>query len=206
MQTLPTLSWRPLLLAVGLAAAAGMLGGCATVTTVESNVQSFAATPAPLQPGPFRFDRLPSQDQNTQQAQVLEGMAQAALEGQGFTRADAGARYSVQIGAGTADAVLAYPDPFFDRRLRFPYGRARLWHGRLFYDPLWSDREVYITRVHLEIRDVSTGKLVYESTATNEESWFKADKVLPALFAAAMADFPSPPKGVRKVVVKLSPP
>jgi hypothetical protein len=65
------------------------------------------------------------------------------------------------------------------------------------------DRESYVTRVRMEIRDLGTGKVVYESTATNEESWFNPARVLPALFEAAMADFPTPPKGVRKVVVKL---
>ena len=65
------------------------------------------------------------------------------------------------------------------------------------------DRESYVTRVRVEIRDLGTGKVVYESTATNEESWFNPSRVLPALFEAALADFPTPPKGIRKVVVKL---
>ena len=30
-----------------------------------------------------------------------------------------------------------------------------------------------------------------------------ANRILPALFQAVLADFPSPPKGVRKVIVKL---
>ena len=189
---------------VALAAAAIALTGCATVSTVESDVQSFATTPSPVQAGTFRFERLPSQDQDAAQAASLEGMAQAALVKAGFTRVDAGARYSVQIGAGTAETVSAFPDPFFGRSAWAPFGRPRMWPGRHFFGSPWLfDRESYVTRVRVEIREQSSGKLVYESTATNEESWFNPTRVLPALFEAALADFPTPPKGVRKVVVKL---
>lgn len=189
---------------VALVAAAVVLTGCATVSTVESDVQSFATTPTPVQVGTFRFERLPSQEQDAAQAASLEGMAQAALVKAGFSRADAGARYSVQIGAGTAETVSAFPEPFFGRSAWSPFGRPRMWHGRHFYGSPWLlDRESYVTRVRVEIRELSSGKLVYESTATNEETWFNPARVLPALFEAAMADFPTPPKGVRKVVVKL---
>lgn len=200
MTTRKTLS-KPIVAAI-VATAALLLGGCATVSTVESDVQSFSAAPAPVQAGTFRFERLPSQDQDTGQAALLEGMAQTALQRAGFSRDDSSAtRYSVQIGAGTSQAVLDYSDPFFGR-FAWSFGRPRMWHGRPFYAAPWPDREVYVTRVRLEIRDLGTGKVVYESTATNEASWFDAKRVLPAMFEAAMADFPSPPKGVRKVVVK----
>ena len=178
------------------------LCGCTTVSTVESDVQSFSGAPTAVQPGPFRFERLPSQDQDASQSALLEGMAQTALEQAGFSRSDATTRYSVQIGASTSQAVLAYPDPFLGR-FAWPFGRPRLWQGRLFYASPWPDRELYVTRVRLEIRELSTAKVVYESTATNEESWFNANRILPALFQAVMADFPTPPKGVHKVVVKL---
>ena len=187
-----------------LCAAVFVLTGCATVSTVESDVQSFATTPTPVQPGTFRFERLPSQDVDAAQAASLENMAQAALAKFGFSRNDTGARYSVQIGAGTVETVSTFSDPFFGRSAWSPFGRPRMWPGRHFYGSLWlMDRESYVTRVRVEIRDLGTGKVVYESTATNEESWFNPARVLPALFEAAMADFPSPPKGIRKVVVKL---
>ena len=192
------------LVRMALVAVAAVLTGCATVSTVESDVQSFATTPTPVQAGTFRFERLPSQDQDATQAASLEKMAQAALVKAGFSRVDTGARYSVQIGAGTAETVSAFPDPFFGRSAWSPFGRPRMWHGRHFYGSPWlMDRENYVTRVRLEIRELSSGKLVYESTATNEESWFNPARVLPALFEAALADFPTPPKGVRKVVVLL---
>lgn len=189
---------------MALVTAVALLTGCATVSTVESNVQSFSTTPTPVQAGTFRFERLPSQDVDAAQAASLESMAQAALVKAGFSRNDTGARYSVQIGAGTAETVSAFAEPFFGRSAWAPFGRPRMWHGRHFYGSPWLlDRETYVTRVRVEIRDLGTGKVVYESTATNEESWFNPTRVLPALFEAAMADFPSPPKGARKVVVKL---
>lgn len=189
---------------VALVAAAIALTGCATVWTVESDVQSFATTPSPVQAGTFRFERLPSQDVDATQAASLEGMAQAALMKAGFSRMDSGARYSVQIGAGTEQTVSTFHDPFFGRSAWAPFGRPRMWFGQHFYGSPWLfDRESYVTRVRVEIRELGTGKVVYESTATNEESWFNPARVLPALFEAALADFPTPPKGVRKVVVKL---
>ena len=188
---------------LALVAAAVVLTGCATVSTVESDVQSFATTPTPVQPGTFRFERLPSQDVDATQAASLENMAQAALVKAGFSRADTGARYSVQIGAGTTETVSTLTDPF-GRSAWSPFGQPRMWPGRHFYGSPWlMDRESYVTRVRVEIRDLGTGKVVYESTATNEETWFNPARVLSALFEAAMADFPTPPKGVRKVVVKL---
>lgn len=193
--------FKPALAAL-VATAALLLGGCATVSTVESEVQSFSAAPIPVQAGTFRFERLPSQDQDANQSAMLEGMAQTALEKAGFSRNDAAARYSVQIGAGTSESVQGYPGPFFGR-FAWSFGRPGMWRGRAFYSSPWPDNELYITRVRLEIRQLSSGKVVYESTATNEESWFNASRVLPAMFEAVMADFPSPPKGVRKVVITL---
>ena len=191
------------LVLVAWVAAVGLLTGCATVSTVESDVQSFSTTATPVQAGTFRFERLPSQDQNAEQATSLESMAQAALLKAGFTRVESGARYSVQIGAGTVEAVQTFHYPFFGRAAWSQFGYHRLWPSRGFYGQPWPDRESFVTRVRLEIRDLNTSAVVYESTATNEESWFNPARVLPALFEATLADFPSPPKGVRKVVVPL---
>lgn len=189
---------KPLVL-VAWIATIGVLTGCATVSTVESDVQSFSATPTPVQPDTFRFERLPSQDQDAEQATSLENMAQAALEKAGFNRVESGARYSVQIGAATMEA---FPDPFFGRPAWSQFGRNRMWAGRTYYGSPWLDRESFVTRVRLEIRDLRSGMLVYESSATNEERWYNPARVLPALFEATLADFPTPPKGVRKVVVQ----
>lgn len=191
---------KPAALAIVLTAAT-LLTGCATVSTVESDVRSYSAASAPVQAGTFTFERLPSQDQDAEQAALVESMAQGALQKMGFTRVDTGARYSIQIGAESSEAAPTYSEPFYAP----PYwNRPRMWFGRPFYATPWPEREVYLTRVHLEIRDLGTGKVVYESTATNEQSWFKANRVLPAMFDAVLVDFPSPPKGVRKVIVKLA--
>ena len=95
------------LVLVAWVAAVGLLTGCATVSTVESDVQSFSTTATPVQAGTFRFERLPSQDQNAEQATSLESMAQAALLKAGFTRMESGARYSVQIGRPSPTRFLA---------------------------------------------------------------------------------------------------
>jgi len=192
---------RPLVTAI--LALSALLTGCATVSTLESDVLSFASAPASTQAGPFTFERLPSQYQDPKQTLAFEQMAQAALEKRGFTRNDASPQFSVQVSAATSDAVLVYPDPFFGRFSAAPFGRSRRWHGRVFYGPLWPDSTVHVSRVRLEIRDLRAGTVVYESTATNERSWFDGEKMFPAMFEAALADFPAPPNGVRKVIVKL---
>jgi len=186
-----------------LAVAALLLTGCATVSTLESEVLSFSSAPASTQAGPFTFERLPSQYQDPNQTLAFEQMAQAALEKRGFTRNDASPQFSVQVSAATSDAVLVYPDPFFGRFSAAPFGRSRRWHGRVFHAPPWPDSTVHVSRVRLEIRDLRAGTVVYESTATNERSWFDGEKMFPAMFEAALADFPTPPNGVRKVIVKL---
>lgn len=192
---------RPLVTAI--LALSALLTGCASVSTLESDVLSFASAPVSTQAGPFTFERLPSQYQDLNQTLAFEQMAQAALEKRGFTRNDASPQFSVQVSAATSDAVLVYPDPFFGRFSAAPFGRSRRWHGRVFYGPLWPDSTVHVSRVRLEIRDLRAGTVVYESTATNERSWFDGEKMFPAMFEAALADFPAPPNGVRKVIVKL---
>ncbi|MDO8286688.1 MAG: DUF4136 domain-containing protein [Rhodoferax sp.] len=192
---------RPLVTAI--LALSALLTGCASVSTLESDVLSFASAPVSTQAGPFTFERLPSQYQDPKQTLAFEQMAQAALEKRGFTRNDASPQFSVQVSAATSDAVLVYPDPFFGRFSAAPFGRSRRWHGRVFYGPLWPDSTVHVSRVRLEIRDLRAGTVVYESTATNERSWFDGEKMFPAMFEAALADFPAPPNGVRKVIVKL---
>lgn len=192
---------RPLVTAI--LALSALLTGCASVSTLESDVLSFASAPVSTQAGPFTFERLPSQHQDLNQTLAFEQMAQAALEKRGFTRNEASPQFSVQVSAATSDAVLVYPDPFFGRFSAAPFGRSRRWHGRVFYGPLWPDSTVHVSRVRLEIRDLRAGTVVYESTATNERSWFDGEKMFPAMFEAALADFPAPPNGVRKVIVKL---
>jgi hypothetical protein len=53
------------------------------------------------------------------------------------------------------------------------------------------------------MRDLHTGLVVYETRATSEAPWADTENVLPAMFEAALRDFPNPPAGVRKVGVEI---
>ncbi len=181
------------------------LAGCAGVTTVVGDVSSFARSSAEVKAGSFRFERLPSQEQDAQQTAALEGMAQRALEQAGFKRSDAGpAQFSVQVGAWTSEALEIWPEPGLGRwGWASRFDRLRPWGLRpALYGPR-SDRQVFLTKVKLDIRDLASAKVVYETTATNEQNWFVAEEVLPALFEAALAGFPTPNPKVHAVAVVL---
>ena len=92
--------------ALSLAAAAAtlvLLGGCAAVSTVSTDVSSFGEWPADRKPGTYAFERLPSQAARAAESAALEAAAMPALAKAGFTPAAAGATPDVlvQVGART---------------------------------------------------------------------------------------------------------
>mgnify|MGYP001796370640 CR=1 FL=1 len=57
--------------------------------------------------------------------------------------------------------------------------------------------------VTLLLRDLRTGQLVYETSATHTGPWNDRYNILRALLAAALKDFPNPPAGPRSVKVEI---
>jgi hypothetical protein len=182
-------------------AAAFMLAGCASTYMLDNTVQSFSQLQALPQPATYRFERLPSQ-QDPAQIQ-LEAMADQALNAAGLHRDDANPRYSVQIGARTAETLSPWADP---------WGRGWGWGGwgwrrhygvgvgfGMPYEPPWYHREVNVV-----VRDLATNKVVYESRAINDGPFFDAAKVFPAMFQAALQGFPNPPQGPRVVNIQIA--
>jgi hypothetical protein len=101
---------------IAAALAATALAGCASLNNVESDVSSFSRWPAGRTPSTYAFERLPSQQANPQQAQVLEDTARRAVESAGFVPAPEGSPpdVTVQIGARvTAYEVAPWDDPFW---------------------------------------------------------------------------------------------
>ena len=84
-----------------LLAAALLLGGCAAIRSVDSDVSTYSRWPAERKPTTYVFERLPSQQDRPEQQQRLEDAARAAVEGAGFTPAadPKAADVSVQVGA-----------------------------------------------------------------------------------------------------------
>lgn len=178
---------------LGVVALLALLAGCAGTYMLDNTVQSFGqltAAPAALT---YRFDRLPSQ-QVAGQAQ-LEAMADTALHQAGFRRDDASPRYGVQIGARVVEVVSPFADPWDG------WGYGRRWHRMgmgPFMEPPWFHREVSVV-----VRELATGRIVYETRASSDGPFSNSATVLPAMFQAAMQGFPTPPQGPRTVNVQL---
>jgi hypothetical protein len=61
----------------------------------------------------------------------------------------------------------------------------------------------YRREVSVLMRDLHTGLVVYETRATSDVPWADTDNVLPAMFEAALQEFPHPPAGARKVGIEI---
>ncbi|MCY7316573.1 MAG: DUF4136 domain-containing protein [Rubrivivax sp.] len=194
------------------AAATLVLGGCAALTSVSSEVSSFGEWPADRKPGTYAFERLPSQQARAAETEQLEAAARSALAKAGFTQVAAGQEPNVlvQVGArvGRSDYSSPWADPIWWRG-SFGYYRHGPWSGPrwgtglglgLNYEPQRYEREIAVL-----IRDRASGKPLYESRASNESiSSSAAAETLSAMFGAALMDFPRLGMNPRRVVVPLT--
>jgi hypothetical protein len=206
-------------LVIGLAAGLVLgLTGCAA-TSVISQVRSFGPWPEGRQPGSYVFERLPSQQLQSDDQDRLEAAAQPALQARGFKRIEAAeqadqAAFSVQLDAN----VRVEPRTRYDPSLR-PYfvhpvhGAPAFWgpavggwwgsggaglNLSLALEPPWVTLEV-----RLLIRDKRDGRVLYETHAAHERVGSVDESVLPFVFEAALDGFPQPPVGRRVVTVPL---
>lgn len=195
-------------LCVLLAAAA--LSGCAAMNRLSSEVSSYGQWPADRRAPSYVFERLPSQQAQAEQQAMLEDAARPALEAAGFrpaTEASA-ADVTVQLGARVSGDERAYLydgfGPFgwsgYHRRHRFGLGVGwgPSWPGS-FPTPQY-EREVMVL-----VRDRRSGQTVYETRASNSGSSSAIQSLLPAMFAAALKDFPSAGLNPRRVVTEIGP-
>ena len=197
------------------AAVALVLGGCAVFNNLSNEVSTYGAWPAERKPASFVFERLPSQQAHPERRQQLEDAARGALEAAGFrAAADANnAQYLMQVGARvTTTDPWIYNDPLF---WRGGFRHGYWWrHGRGgFWGPGWGpgwgwdwpyDHPTFEREVALLIRDRQTGQLLYEARANNSGPSASIDYLLPAMFAAALKDFPSVGPNPRSVTTQIS--
>lgn len=194
--------------------ATALATGCAAFNSLSNEVSTYGNWPAQRQPGSYAFEQLPSQVERPQrQQQQLESAARAAIEAAGFRPvAVAGdAEYLMQLGARVSiDDPWYFNDPFMWRG-GWRYGAGWGYHPRWGRSP-WGfgigygfpysptfDREVAVL-----IRDRATGELLYEARAGNSGSSATIDHLLPAMFRAAMADFPATGPNPRNISVPIS--
>jgi Domain of unknown function (DUF4136) len=199
---------------ISLLALVVTLTGCATPRSLDSDVSTYSQWPADRKPSTYAFERLPSQQVRAEEQQVLEDAARAAIEAAGFTpAADAAmADVSVQLGARiSSGARWPYDNPIWwqgslgltHRRGAFGYsiGFGGPGLGFRWAAPLSYDREVAVL-----MRDRPSGQALFEARASNNSNSAAFNSVLPAMFAAALKDFPSGGVNPRRVTVDIAKP
>ena len=189
--------------------AALALTSCATLHSLDSDVSTYSQWPADRKPASYVFERLPSQLARAEQQQQLEDAARPALEAAGFTAAtdDASADVRVQLGARVnATERSPYDDPFW-----WQGGLFRSRHGGTSFGtgfgfrwgtPIYN----YGREVALLIRDRQSGLPLFEARASNDGASPNYTALLPAMFEAALKDFPNGGVNPRRVTVELPAP
>lgn len=183
-----------------------LLGGCAALRSVPSEVSAYGDWPAGRKPGSYAFERLPSQQARAEEADALEAAARPALAKAGFVPAAPGAEPEVlvQVAARSGRAMLGPWNDALWWRGSFGHYRHSPWMGPrwglgLGYDTLRYEREVALL-----LRDRANGKPLFETRASNEGSSSQiGSDTLAAMFEAALLDFPQLGVNPRRVVVEL---
>lgn len=185
-----------------------VLGGCAAMRSVTSDVSSFGDWPADRKAGSYAFERLPSQAARAAEAAALEAAAMPALAKAGFTPAAAGATPDVLVQLGARSQISdnsAWNDPLWWR------GGFGYWRYGPWLSPRWSlsarsDFARYDREVAVLLRDRASGKPLFEARAVNEGNLDGADATtLVAMFEAALMDFPRLGINPRRVTVAPAP-
>ena len=198
-------------------AAGVLLGGCASLNQVSSDVVGYGAWPAGRAPGSYVFERLPSQQAELTLQQQLEDAARPALAQAGFTPAADAAQAGVKVQIAMRNVRydrLDYWGPWGG-----PWGPGWSWPYRRYpgfwgspwgpgwgagwgpaYSSPWYEREVSVV-----IRDRSGGQVLYESQARSDGALSGGSALFEAMFRAALADFPQGNPSPRRVNVPLDP-
>jgi Domain of unknown function (DUF4136) len=195
---------------IGIVLVMGLLSGCATVRLIDSDVVSMAAAPAgmSLQGAKYRFERLPSQANNPE-AGLAEQQAQAAMAAVGLVRDDANAQLSVLVGfAGTQYLADAWGRPLPPGAWSPFYGSISMGRGMgsnvgLGMGMRFPPPTQYRREVSLIMRDLKSGQVVYETRASHDGIWSDSTQIFATLFQAALANFPNPPAGLRRVNIEI---
>jgi hypothetical protein len=156
-------------------------------------------------PSRFSFERLPSQ-KDARNQDALEAMAATALDKKGLKQSAIDPAYRVQLNF-QSELLARDPRPagypvsvgfgigfgHYDYRDR--YGSSSFG---VVMQPTW-----YRNSVHLVLRESTSSRVAYETTASFDGPWSDAGNLFPAVLDAALDGFPNPPSGPRKVVIEL---
>jgi hypothetical protein len=183
------------------------VSACASFNQLNSDVSTYSRWPADRKPASYAFERLPSQESRPDSQQRLEDAARGAIEAAGFTPAANrnDAEFIVQLAARVnANERSIYEDPFWWRGGLY-YG----YYGRGYWGPgfgMGLSTPTYEREVAVLVRDRKSGTPLYEARASNDGTSPSIDSLLPAMFEAALKDFPYGGVSPRKVTTEIMKP
>jgi hypothetical protein len=185
---------------------AAALAGCAALNTLHTEVSTYGQWPAGRAPGTYAFERLPSQQARAQAQDALEAAARPALREAGFAEAQAGQEPDVRVQVG-ARLTRVDAGPWGPQ---VGLGGYWAWSRNPWWGPGWglgwqAELPRYEREVGLLLRDHASGRVLYEARAGYEGSAVGDARMLAAMFAAALVDFPHPGVNPRAVRVPLGP-
>lgn len=193
-------------------AGASMLAGCGTMNSVSADVSSYGQWPAERAPSRYAFERLPSQQAQTDFQSRVEAAARPALAAKGFVAVGQAEEADVLVQVAAQARTVSspyYSDPWgrYDGRFFGGFGFGGLWGGRsgigmgMSFEPPRTQMQV-----DLLIRDRRTSRTLYETHAVHQRAGGVVDSLLAPLFQAALQDFPKPAISPRVVTVNIDPP
>ncbi len=201
-------------LGAALLGAAALLSACATggASRLTAQVASQGSWPPGRAPGSFAIERLPSQQANGAEQDRVEAAALPVLEAAGFRRAASAQEADVLVQVGARVFEIVRRDPFAGSL----FWRNDWWfHGayhRPFYGPAWGwggpygwdsyPSVDYQREAAVLVRDRRSQQVLYETRATSTDR-LAPERMLPALFEAAMKDFAVPALSPRSVTLSL---
>lgn len=186
-----------------------MMGGCAGMTELSSQVSSQGNWPEGRKPGRYVFERLPSQQSQAELQDKLEAAAQASLAAAGFELASDAqkADVSVQVAAQTQVDLRSRYGPYWGPG---PWGRPA-WGG--WWGPgrggvsmsMAMEPPYVLMQVDVLIRDRHSNQVLYETHASYDRLGSADERLYPYLFEAALKDFPHQAVSPRVVTVTVQP-
>ncbi|TFZ05554.1 DUF4136 domain-containing protein [Ramlibacter henchirensis] len=167
---------------------AGVLAGCAS-TPPPATVQVFTSQPQVAPGSTYRYERLPSQAARQGE---LEAAADALLARAGLRRDDASPRLAVQLAVSqeTYAAGSGWGGSSVGIGLGSSGRHSGVGIGLGF--PIGGFGAQSSQRVDVQMRDVATGQVVFQSQASGGAS-------AASLLEAALRDFPNAAPGMRQV-------
>jgi len=172
---------------------AAMLAACAAPPP-QATVQVFALAAQPPRGATYRHERLPSQAWRPDQA-ATEGVADVALARAGLRRDDANPRFAVQV--TVSQDVVGYGPAWGPSWMSVGVGGGSWGGGGVGIGlnfPVGGAPVYPSQRVEVQLRDLASGQVVFQSQASSNAGVSAA-----SLVEAALRDFPHVPPGTRVV-------